>query len=80
MIKTQDFQTILFPVAEQEHTGRGIGIQMIPQADQSGQSFDLFAEICRTTGKIDVFRSLCDQIQHEPCRILSIPANCESSA
>ena len=53
---------------------------MISQTDQSGQSFDLFAEICRPAGKIDVFRSLCDQIQHEDCRILRIPANCESCA
>ena len=80
LIKTQGFYTILFPVAEQEHTDRGIGIQMISQADHSGQSLDLFAEICRAAGKIDVFRSLCDQVQHEACRILSIPANCESSA
>ena len=53
---------------------------MISQADQSGQSFDLFTEICRPAGKIDVFRSLCDQIQHEACRILRIPASCESCA
>jgi hypothetical protein len=38
-----------------ESADRGIRIQMISQADQSSQSFDLFAEICRSAGKTRYF-------------------------
>lgn len=68
----QGFQTILFLVAEQKHADKGTGSQMLSQTDQGDQSLNLFAEIRRATSRINMFRSLCEQIQHEACMILSI--------
>ncbi len=78
--KTERFQTIPFFIAEQKHTDRGIGGQMIFQGDESCEPLNLFSKISRATSEEDMFRPLGDHAQHMDCRSRSAPETCPISA